>query len=202
MGLNLEPVPENPAKKKLQAYIVTGVACVLMLVTLFTNSWLGAGGGVEGGMGLRGYELCMRGDCIDGSNKGLIDEHNARVKEMKEMGYGGKAEEKSSIFWIAGYLTLAFGLLSVIALIASAVMVAKDKFVTRPMAPTSAAMLCLFLGLLGAVLFLVTNPTRGMAFQLGTGWGFFGFGAGSIAGIVAAQLLVKFKPADPDSMTF
>lgn len=202
MGLNLEPVPENPAKKKMIAYVTTGVACVLLLAALFSGRWLAAGGGIDGGMGLRSLEVCMGGECESMTNKELIDKHNEQVKEMKEMGYGGKAEEKSAIFWIAGYLTLVCGLLSVLALAASAAMVAKDKFVTKPMAPTSAALLFLFIGLLGAVLFLVTNPTRGMAFQLGTGWGFWVFGVASIAGIAAAQMLVKFKPADPDPLAF
>jgi hypothetical protein len=186
--LNLEPVPENPAKKKQIAMIVTGVACLAILVTLFTKHWLAPADPLEGGMGLRSYSICFQGECEEGTNKALIAEFNERAS---------KSDQKSPIFWIMGYATIITGLLSVGLLIAGVALVAKGKFFLGSVAPTSLALLSLFLTLILACVFVATNPTKGSAMQLGVGWSFWLFGVGVVTGIVGAQMLNKFKPA-PD----
>jgi len=195
--LNLEPVPENPAKKKQIAFIVAAVAILAIGATLFSHNWLSAGGEIEGGLGLRGYEICFMGQCQSQSNKALIDDFNEGEKRKAEM-LGGKADTKSPAFWIAGYLTLVAGFGTILSLGLAIAMVAQGKWWAKPMPPTSAAFLFLFLGLAGAVVFLVTNPTSGTAFQLGTGWAFWVFGLGTVVGIAATQMLAKFKPAEPE----
>lgn len=187
MGLNLEPVPENPAKKRQIAFGVTGAACLLILVALFTKSWLRPADPLEGGMGVRSYEVCFGDDCESGTNKGLIEKFNQMLPEK---------EKRSPVFWIVGYVILISGLASVAFLAIAAALVAKGKFYLGKVAPMSVALLFLFLALIAGGVFMATNPTRGTALQLGTGWGFAVFGAGVVLGIVAAQMLTKFKPAD------
>lgn len=194
--LNLEPVPENPAKKKQIAFAVAGAAVLALVLTLFSHSWLRAGGGIDAGFGLRSMNVCMGGECESQTNKKIIDEHNKNAEEMREAGFG-KVETKSALFWIAGYLTGFAAVGAIVCLILSVVMVAKGQFWLKPIPPTSGAFLFLFIGLLGAVVFLVTNPTKGTGMQFGTGWAFWVFGIGTVTGIVASQLLVKFKPAEP-----
>lgn len=186
--LNLEPVPENPAKKKQIALIVTGVACLALVVTLFTKNWLAPADPVQGGMGLRSYSVCLGDDCVEGTNKALIDQHNESPR---------KRDHKSPVFWLMGYATMIVGLLSIGFLAAAAILVAKGKFFLGRVAPASLALLSLFLALIFACIFVATNPTKGTAFQLGVGWSFWLFGVGVVTGIVGAQMLMKFKPA-PD----
>lgn len=194
--LNLEPVPENPAKKKQIAFAVAVAAILAIGATLISHSWLRAGGGIDAGFGLRSMKACGGGECMSQTNKAIIDEINKNAEEMREAGFG-KGETKSALFWIGGYVTIIAGLGAIISLVLSVVMVAKGQFWLKPIPPTSAAFLFLFIGLLGAVIFLVTNPTKGTGLQFGTGWAFWVFGVGTVTGIVASQLLVKFKPAEP-----
>lgn len=105
-------------------------------------------------------------------------------------------EKRSPVFWITGYVILIGGLASVVFLGISVALVAKGKFYLGKVAPMSLALLALFLSLIAGGVFMATNPTRGTALQLGTGWGFVAFGAGVVLGIVGAQMLTKFKPAD------
>jgi hypothetical protein len=186
--LNLEPVPENPAKKKQIALIVTAVACLAIAVTLFTKHWLAPADPLEGGMGLRSYSICFQGECEEGTNKALIAEFNRR---------SGKSDQKSPIFWVMGYAVIIVGIFSIGLLAAGAALVAKGKFFLGSVAPASLALLSLFLGLILACIFVATNPTKGSAMQLGVGWSFWLYGVGTVTGIVGAQMLNKFKPA-PD----
>jgi hypothetical protein len=186
--LNLEPVPENPAKKKQIAFIVTAVACVAILVTLVTKHWLAPADPIEGGMGLRSFEICFNDDCEGETNKALID----RINQSPN-----KSDHKSPIFWIMGYAVIIVGLISVALLGTAAFLVHNGKFFLGRVAPASLALLSLFLALIFACIFVATNPTKGSAFQLGVGWSFWLFGVGVVTGIVGAQMLMKFKPA-PD----
>jgi hypothetical protein len=190
MGLNLEPVPENPVKKKQIALAVTAAAVLMLAVALFTKSWLAPADPLGGGMGLRSYHITFKGETVgEGTNKALIASHNERAR---------KSDKKGPAFWIAGYGTLIVGLLAIAALTTAGVLVARGGFFLGPIAPSSVALLTLFLVLVLGAVFLATNPTRGTNFQLGASWSFWLFGAGVVTGIVAAQLLNKFKPADPE----
>ena len=186
--LNLEPVPENPAKKKQIALIVTAVACLAIAVTLFTKHWLAPADPLEGGMGLRSYSICFGDQCEEGTNKALIAEFNQR---------SSKSDQKSPIFWVMGYAVIIVGIFSIGLLAAGAALVAQGKFFLGSVAPASLALLSLFLGLILACIFVATNPTKGSGMQLGVGWSFWLYGVGTVTGIVGAQMLNKFKPA-PD----
>lgn len=191
MGLNLEPVPEDPAKKRMIAFVVTGVACVAILVALFTKGWLAPADPLEGGMGLRSWEICYEGECEGQTNKALIDELNERASD---------SDKKSPVFWVMGYATILLGLISVGLLAAGAVLVHKGRFYLGSIAPPSLALLTLFLALITAMIFVATNPTKGTGMQLGAGWSFWTFGVGVVGGIVGAQMLMKFKPAPGDDL--
>jgi hypothetical protein len=189
MALNLEPVPENPAQKKLIATIVAGAAILALALTLFTHRWLKAGGDLDAGVGLFGVKICPPdGDCETMSNKEMIEKYNESADTFGH-------EKKSPVWWLAGYATFGMILLSIGALIAAIVLVHNGKFFLGSMAPTSISLLLLFLTLIVGMIFVATNPTKGEAMQLGVGWTFWIFGVGVVGGIVGSQMLNKFKPA-------
>ena len=202
MDLDLEPKPENPAQKRKIAMILAFVSAALIVATLFTHGWLRAGGGMDAGFGLMSVKGCHEGACSSVSNKELIDGINKEVKRAKAMGYSDPSlEEKSPVFWLTGYATLGLGLLAVAGLVAAGVTLGQGKLMLRPVAPTSVAMVCLFLSLVTACIFVATNPTRGGMSelgQMGVGWGFWIFGIGTVVGIVAVPMILKFKPVEPD----
>ncbi len=165
--------------------------------------------------------LCS-GD-LDGAYQRMLDEE--RVLDPRSAGepmatrmlcnLGGAnpnkiPSSKSSIGWLTGWITLVLIGLAVLSLGAAVVLVAQGKFFLGPIAPTSWAILCLFLALIAGCIFVASNPTRGenldllfmfkydASFQLGVGWSFWVFGVGVVLGIVGTQMLVKFKPAPID----
>jgi len=210
VDLNLEPQPENPAQKRKIAMSLAFVSAAMILATLFTHGWLRAAGGIDAGFGLMSLQACEEGSCKSISNKEMIDEHNTMVKKAKElsasyadmgrdMGLSERdLEEKSAIFWIMGYATLLFALLAAASLVVAGVTLGQGKLMIQPIAPTSTAMLFLFLSLVTACIFVATNPTRGTGMQLGVGWAFWTFGIGTVVGILAVPMILKFKPVEPD----
>jgi len=186
--LNLEPVPEDPVKKRRIALGVTAAAIVTLAITLFARHWLAPADPLQGGMGLRSYEICVHDHCDSTSNKELVQRMNDRPYRL---------EKKTPVFWIAGYATTALIGLSIVLLGAAAVQVGRGRFyLPGRIAPTGLAFLSLFLTLICGMIFVATNATKGEAIQLGVGWTFWTFGAAVVGGIVGAQMLNKFKPSD------
>ena len=191
MELNLEPKPENPVQKRNIAMALAFISAVMVVVPLFTHAWLRAPEGIDIGFGLMSLKVCEDGACTTIGNKELIDQYNDAAP---------KSEEKGPMFWLMGYATLGFGLLAAASLIVAGVTLGQGKLMIRPFAPTSTAMVFLFLALVTSCVFVATNPTRG-GFQimtLGVGWAFWVFGIGTVLGIVAAPMIIKFKPVEHD----
>jgi hypothetical protein len=197
VDLNLEPKPENPAQKRKIAMGLAFASAVMIVATLFMHSWLRAPDPIDAGFSLMSLQICDDGSCHTQSNKSLIDEYNRSARAAKA--YGMDEEEKSPVFWVMGYATLAFGLLAAISLIVAGVTLGQGKLLMRPIAPTSTAMLFLFFALITACVFVATNPTRGnFSIQVGVGWAFWVFGTGTVLGIIAIPKILKFKPVEPD----
>jgi len=187
MGLNLEPVIEDPVKKRNVAMAISIIAVIALGVSLVTHSWYRAGGDIDAGMGLLSVEVCERGSCQSFSNKELIDDYNDQV---------GPDKQKGPTFWIAGWATLISTIAAMIALGLAALRVGQGHYyLGAKLAPAMLALGLLFVALVCGAVFLGTNPTRGTAFQLGVGWSFAAFGVGIVGGIVGAQKLTKFRPA-------
>jgi amino acid transporter len=185
--LNLEPVPEDPVKKRRIAVGVAAAAVVALAISLFGGHWLAPADPLQGGMGLRGYKICFNDSCESRGNKELIDDWNE----------SNRSDKKSPVFWVAGYVTLGAIVLAIALLGAAALLVSRGRFyLGRSLAPTGLALLLLFVALIAGMIFVATNPTKGTAIQLGVGWTFWLFGVGVVTGIVGAQMLNKFKPAD------
>lgn len=199
MDLNLEPKPENPAQKRKIAMALAFISAAMILATLFTHGWLRAAAGIDAGFGLMSIEVCDPDEgCQSKSNKALIDETNEAIREAKRYGMAGGQDEKGPMFWLMGYATLGFALLAAASLIVAGVTLGQGKLMIKPIAPTSTAMLFLFLSLVTACVFVATNPTRGTGMQLGVGWAFWTFGLGNVVGILSVPMMLKFKPVEPD----
>jgi hypothetical protein len=206
MGLNLEPVPENPVKKRQIAMMVAVAAIVALGLAAFSKSWLRAEkGSSRVAMGLIRAELCDRGACNTMSDREFVKSIiNDQIDRLKEIGVPGVPAKRSPASWIAGWITLVLVVLAAGSLLAAVILIAQGKFFLGPFAPTSLALLLLFLSLIAGCVFVATNPTTGkdmqemLPFRLGVGWSFWVFGAGVVAGIAGSQLLAKFKPAEPD----
>ncbi len=285
MDLNLEPRPENPARKRTIALIVTILAIVALGVCMFTKRWQRVGQDDHRvGMGLISVEECHEGKCVTQSNKefvegrinGTIANINAAIGDIGKLrgyvsrdvatddtfgdGYdmygrpmtfeerlcsgdldaaysrmlddeaildGKRPPERSTTFmcrlvergaadprklpetksmasWLTGWITMVLIGLAVLSMITAVVLVAQGKFFLGPLAPTSWAILFLFLALILGCIFVASNPTRGerldvlLGYQLGVGWSFWVFGVGVVLGIAGTQMLVKFKPAPID----
>ncbi len=192
MDLNLEPKPENLQKKKQTAVGLAAGACLALIACCFMHSWMSPAGGIEGGLSPLSMKICYRGECESMSNKDLI----AKVNEELP-----KKDRKSPVFWITGYMVLGLSLLGAGALAAAAITIYQGKWITTPMPLPSLALLLVFLDLIVGMVFVATNPTKGTRMQFGVDTGFWLFGVGVVLAIVSAQMLVKFKPVDPD-LTF
>ncbi len=191
MDLNLEPKPENPAQKRKIAMGLAFASAVMILATLFTHNWLRAPDPIDAGFGLMSLQVCQEGACQSKSNKAVIAEFNQDAYSDKD--------KKGPAFWIAGYATLGFGLLAAISLVVAGVTLGQGKLMMKPVAPTSTAMIFLFLALITACVYVASNPSRGNFWlQMGVGWSFWVFGIAVVVGIAAVPMILKFKPAEPD----
>jgi hypothetical protein len=86
MDLNLEPKPENPARKRQIALAISIVAIVALAVAMFTKRWQRVGQDDHRvGMGLISVEECREGKCVTRSNKDFVENRiNRTVGELSE----------------------------------------------------------------------------------------------------------------------
>lgn len=204
-------------------FAFVGAAC--LFTASFSKSWMGNdrfGGRVRdrdgrvtdaGGryfkflgdirFGPLGFEHCMpaemagfgfgsmpEGGCRTLSNK----EFNAEVAEAAHM---DRDKYTSGAFSPAGWLAFATCLLSALGLLASAGLVLARKRPELPVSPASVALLGIMGAMASGCVFIATKP--GPAGMLGVDLGFWAFGAGTVIGILGAQMIAKeLRPADPD----
>ncbi|MBP8807292.1 MAG: hypothetical protein KBG48_28330 [Kofleriaceae bacterium] len=199
------------AKKKLTAGIVCIAAGALMALTFFLP-WLkvtAKRGGGEVTMTLLSIEACGGKRCESMSNFKLADDladgyakakeyYDQAIREGEGAFAGREPKKPGTLFPIFGLLTLIVGVVAVGALIASGALALKGRFITRPVALTSVAMIATGLTLVIGCVFLATKPD-GEGFRLGVSWPFFLFGATVVGAIVGVQMAAKaFAPPEYD----
>lgn len=167
-------------------------AAVCLLYAAFTETWLVRGSGsFELGFGLRGNHECATvasgTTCVELSNSELIEKWRAMTGDKSVSGG----------FVPAGWVTFIALVIAALGLAASAALGAMKKLVTRPIAPTSVALLGVMIGLVGGCVFVATKPGPGGL--IGVGLSFWMFGIGSVLGIAGAQMMAKVNHAlEPD----
>jgi hypothetical protein len=98
----------------------------------------------------------------------------------------------SSTLRAFGWVTSIACWSAAVTLLLSALLVAVNRLVVRPMAPTTIALLSLLVGMISGCVFVAQARAIGTV-----GWTFWVFGVATVLGIVAAQGLARFKPGDP-----
>ncbi len=204
MDLNLEPVPDNPVRRKQIAVGLAAIAVVALIFSCVSRRWMGADG-IDAGYGPRGWQCDGDGGDDRGNDCGPFEGSlsNSRVVEIVEEAYRAYGMEggPSKVFPIAGWITVGASAIAVIALILAAVQAWGAGVQTRPISPTTVALLALMVAMIAGCVFLATNPFRAKGLsQVGVSWPFFVFGVGVVIGITAAQKLIKFKRVEPGEL--
>jgi hypothetical protein len=172
----------SPRTKILTAAFALAAVAALALAS-FSGRWMTVT--VEGSTG----EFGLRS--MDAS---YGDEHQAEslssyVSDVKDG--GGTA---SSAFWIAGWIcSIALWVAAAMLAVAALLMLA-GRFVVRPVAPTTLALVALAIGLISGVVFVAEKPAR----EMGPGVACYLFAFGELAGIIATILVARIRPSDPD----
>lgn len=100
----------------------------------------------------------------------------------------------SSVFPILGWVTSIALWIAAASLAASAGLMLAGRFVARPIALTTIALLALAIGLISGFVFLATRPPQ----NYGPGPGFWAFAVGELVGIVSTILVARIRPRDAD----
>ena len=171
---------------------------------------------VEVGFGLTSNFMCKPtvgggSECRSLSNGALLEEWKKLLAEAKKEAEGDpsnpvvqrqylesqKMLKTSSSFPIWGYVTLVALAIAVLSLVTAAVLALMKKRILWPVMPTTGAILGTAIGLITGCVFVATKP--GPPGFVGTGYGFYAFGAGVLCGIAGAIMINKFlRPIDPD----
>jgi hypothetical protein len=198
------------AKRKSTARVVCLIAALFIVVPCLGLHWLRAPHGVDMGMSLFGLELCgvpddTGGDgdrdeqtCTSMSNFTIaammrkppqtrFEEADSRLGRQLAW-WMREAKEANGAFAWAGIATLVVSLIGGLSLAAAGALAFKDRFVRRPVALTSVALLALCLALVAACVFVGAKP---QGLPLGVSWPFFLYAAGVVVGIAGAQMLSK-----------
>ncbi len=220
-----DPVLKRAADRRPLAVVLAFVAAGCLIVAAFSKSWMGnsnfsgivrdsdgnptrAGGAYRWfrgdiRFGPTGFEKCAKADrgfemvetpseitCTSLSTL----EFNDRVGEAAQL---DRDKYTSEAFARAGWLAFGACLLSAAALIVSAALVLARKKKEFPVSPASVALLGLVGAMAAGCVFVATKP--GPAGMVGVDLGFWAFGAGTVIGLLAAQMLAKeLRPPDPD----
>jgi hypothetical protein len=181
-----EPSHDN---RNFAAALALGAAACLVFAAC-SRHWL-VNGRADMMFGLRDNLTCGAPDCEPTTNAAFVE----LVKGMS----GNSPEMASNAFAPMGWATTVTCLLAALGLAGAAALALAKKRPTLPISPSTIALLGIMAGLITGCVFVATKPGEG-AF-IGVGLGFFVFGIGSVAGIVAAQMLAKInRPPDPDLM--
>ena len=103
----------------------------------------------------------------------------------------------SGAFSPAGWAAFVLCLLAAAGLLVSAGLAYFRKQKELPVSPASVALLAIMGAMVAGCVFIATKP--GPAGLLGVDLGFWAFGAGTVVGLLGAQMLAKeLRPPDPD----
>ena len=152
-----------------------------------------------------------KGECRAMSNGALVADWHEQLADVRARANKNPADPEtqafvaqateelraSGAFPVLGWITLACAALAALSLLVSAALVLGKKHIMWPIMPTTTAILGIAFGLITGCVFVALKP--GPAGYVGVHLGFWAFGAGVIAGLVAALMLNKhLRPHDPD----
>jgi len=162
----------------------------LLTFAAFSRTWIARPDSI--GFGPMGCHECN----LEGGGGGSMS--NSAFVEMLRSTMGEEGVKSSSnAFAPMGWVTFGLCLIAALGLLAAAGLGLANKRPDLPVAPTSAALMAIMVGLITACVFVATKP-GGPGF-VGVSMGFWAFGAGAVMGIAAAQMLAKIlRPVDPD----
>ncbi len=101
---------------------------------------------------------------------------------------------KSDVFPILGWVASVSLWLAAASLAGAAALMLAGRFIARPIALTTVALVSLAVGLISGFVFLATRPPE----NYGPGLGFWAFAGGELVGIVATILVARIRPHDPE----
>jgi hypothetical protein len=167
------------AKSKVTSIVLALIAAGGLVFASLAHAWAVDPIGDHTGYGLR-----ARQDCDD---RGCVTTPFLEVKATMR-----QAEVPTPTLRAFGWATAIASWIAAGALVLAALLVAIDKLIVRPVAPTTIGLLALVVALISGCVFVA------QARMIGTvGWNFWVFGVAVVVGIVGAQGLARFKPGDP-----
>jgi hypothetical protein len=198
------------SKKKSTARVVCLIAALFVILPCLGLHWLRAPHRVDMGMSLFGLELCGIPDDLGGDGeageKSCATMSNFAIASMMRKEPQTRFEEADSrlgrqlAWWMreakpatgafawAGVVTMVLSLIGGLALAAAGGLAFKDRFVRKPIALTTVALLTLCLSLVAACVFVGAKP---QGLPLGVSWPFFLYSAGVVVALAGAQMLSK-----------
>lgn len=177
------------ASRKSTARLLCVIAALCILIPCVGLDWLTAPKRYgDFGMNLLSVDRC--GEDFDGHQRCESHSNFEVAKQMRE------AKAGQGTFAYAALATLILTVAAGAAIGAAGGLAFKDRFVRKPVALTTVAMLALFLSLVAACVFIGSKPTE---LPLSVSWPFFLYAVGVVLGIAGAQMLSKAfsAPADP-----
>lgn len=205
------------ARRKSTARVLCLVAALFVIVPCLGLHWLRAPKQLDLGMSLLSVDACGLRDSEfgdDGNHDSCASLSNFAIARMMRQAPDARfenadgplarqlawwmreAKESTGAFAYAAIATLVLAIASGLALAAAGLLAFKDRFVRRPIALTTLALLLLLPSLLAACVFVGAKPE---GLPLGVSWPFFTYALGTVLGIAGAQMLSKAfsQVADP-----
>jgi hypothetical protein len=184
------PITDAPRSAKILAATLAFASALALTFATFTRSWFTTDqDDVHTSFGLRSIQTCVTGE---GGGETCVPQTLSEM--VSDAQHAGAGDEVSAAFPVLGWIASVAMWIAIAGLVASAALMLAGKFVARPIAPTTIALLGLAVGLIGGGAFIATKPGQ----QYGASLGFFAFCAGELVGIVATLLLARIRPADPE----
>ncbi|MBP9087467.1 MAG: hypothetical protein KBG15_15190 [Kofleriaceae bacterium] len=177
---------------RLVAGVLVLVAIAGLAFAMVSKRWLANTAGFgELGFGLLSFSACTEGSAEYEIKASCQTRSNSAVVAEIQNEHGSA----SGAFPIFGYITLGAIGLAVLSLLATVPLAfrkpadAQAMLEKLPMAPTTAALLTMFVALITGCVFVAIKP--GGVGAVGVGWGFWGFGVAVITGMTGAIMIGK-----------
>ncbi len=155
--------------------------------------------------GLLEYRRCAADTCVTGSNLELVRFLNEAADEILEANATRPPHEHlpvparpPSAFATAGIVALVtLGLAAASLLVAAALALARRRY-DLPVAPTTASLVGLMLGIPAGCVFVATQPLKEHTLFT-SGWSFWAFAIGAVGGLAATFMIQReIRPVDPE----
>ena len=174
--------PARPAtSRRIVAIALALVSAAALVWVTFSHRWTASADPLDhSGFGLRSFYFCQDDGC-----------QTVGLREFLH-GYPGSVP---GAFVTAGWVASIALWLAAAALVLSAGLALAGRFVFRPIAPTSVALLAIAVALIAGCLFVALAPGRPV---FGIAYGFFVFGGGVVGGLASSIMLGRLRPHEPE----